>query len=140
MTDPSRLRWSERDRPLPVAGVLLAGRQVSAFAQRLLEPGVDLREVRLATAGEYLVAVGDEESVPWVDEAIWLGRDGSILCPALLQPDLPVDLIARSLTQPRPARGLVVIVPGIAFVSEVPAGPPGLDQLRRLAGRLSEQT
>jgi len=126
------LTWRLRAQPLPVCGVLLRGDSSRTFSARVADRNDVASSLRLAVGDGYLVAVGDASDLPWVDGAVWLGRDGPILCPTTLQPDMPSALVAGALMR-NGHRGLVVATPAIAFVSDLPAGPPSTAQLVQLA-------
>ncbi|NUR63570.1 MAG: hypothetical protein HOV87_33655 [Catenulispora sp.] len=71
--------WHRREPPLPAVAVLGVGAVATALAaatHRRLAEGAALRTV---ADPEYLVVLGDEAALPWVDGARYLGWDGAAL-------------------------------------------------------------
>ena len=71
--------WHRREPPLPAVAVLGVGAVAAALAaatHRRLAEGAALRTV---ADPEYLVVLGDEAVLPWVDGARYLGWDGAAL-------------------------------------------------------------
>jgi hypothetical protein len=63
--------------------------------------------------------IGAAEDLPWVDGALYLGRDGaapSLLLPTTLEPDVPAPLLERAVLAR--ARGSA---PPIALLVDPPA-------------------
>lgn len=93
------LRWVPREQPLAVRGVAARGDVALRLAARLLAlPDAALGAWRGVVAGDDLVLVGDDP--PWVDGAVWLGRDADApawLLPTALRTDLPAALVLRAL-------------------------------------------
>lgn len=71
--------WHRREPPLPAVAVLGVGAVATALAaatHRRLADGAALRTV---ADPEYLVVLGEEDALPWVDGARYLGWDGAAL-------------------------------------------------------------
>jgi hypothetical protein len=74
--------WHRREPPLPAVAVLGVGAVATALAaatHRRLAEGAALRTVADPEYPEYLVVLGDEAVLPWVDGARYLGWDGAAL-------------------------------------------------------------
>lgn len=101
--DMARLpvRWSQRAEPLEPLAVAGEGPVALALARRVLAED----DARLAgwsgVAGpDILVLLGPAVSLPWVDGAVYLGRDSaapSLLMPCALAPDVAASLLERAL-------------------------------------------
>jgi hypothetical protein len=71
--------WHRREPPLPAVAVLGVGAVAAALAEathRRLAEGAALRTV---ADPEYLVVLGDQAALPWVEGARYLGWDGAAL-------------------------------------------------------------
>ena len=71
--------WQRREPALPAVAVLGIGPVAAALAEvtdTLLADGAPLRTV---ADPDYLVVLGEEAALPWVDGARYLGWDGSAL-------------------------------------------------------------
>ncbi|NUP45806.1 MAG: hypothetical protein HOW97_00610 [Catenulispora sp.] len=71
--------WHRREPPLPAVAVLGVGAVATALAaatHRRLADGAALRTV---ADPEYLVVLGEQDALPWVDGARYLGWDGAAL-------------------------------------------------------------
>ena len=129
------ISWTRRPTPLRPSAILGRG-PVTPFLARALSDrvsrGIDL-EVH---AGDgYLLAIGDEAELPWVDGATWLGRDGALLVPTTLAPMPDVGLVSRAIAREIGSRvGWVVLLPDRVLVSERSTGLLDLQALREIAG------
>lgn len=109
-----RVRWAPRDPPLAPAAVVGLGDAARALARRLLR----LDDARLGAlqgvAGPSLIAVvGAAEALPWVDGAVYLGRDPdapTLYLPTALRPDVHVALFERALARGRSLDAPVAVV------------------------------
>ncbi|NVJ05426.1 hypothetical protein HUW63_09285 [Myxococcus sp. AM001] len=100
--DAARLpvRWCSRAEPLEPLAVVGEGPVAVALARRVLAED----DARLATwegvAGPgLLVLLGASASLPWVDGAVYLGRDDaapSLLLPCALAPAVAAPLLERA--------------------------------------------
>lgn len=135
MTPRIELRVRERVEPLQVSAVFARGAAARALAKRLVdrfeqsatrhvdpvEPSAERSHPtdRVAPSarsrvsivhsdheGEpVLVAMGPAEDLPWVDDAVWLGRDPeapTLLVPTVLALDPHPALVASALARHRP--------------------------------------
>lgn len=74
--------WHRRDPALAAAAVLGIGPVATALAEAahpLVAEGAPLRLVADPEYPEYLVVLGEEAALPWVEGARYLGWDGSAL-------------------------------------------------------------
>lgn len=130
------LRWIPRERPLDPRGAAHRGEGAKALVERLLAcTDGALRALRGVAAGGDVVILGDE--VPWVPEALWLGRDPDApgwLLPTALRTDLPMALVRAALARHGVQTGLPHAVwPDARGLRVVPLGearPLTRDRLR----------
>ena len=109
-----RVRWVPREPPLAPAAVVGLGDAARALARRLLR----LDDARLGAlqgvAGPSLVAVvGTADALPWVDGAVYLGRDpaaSTLYLPTALRPDVHAALFERALLGGRSIEAPVAVV------------------------------
>lgn len=128
MKDPSipsasiPMEWSLRAVPLAPAAVAARGESARALADRLLAAD-DERISRLeGVAGEdLLVVLGPAGELPWVEGAVYLGRDPSasaLLLPTTHEPSLPLPLVERALIAR--AQRVPGVVPPLAVLLHPP--------------------
>ncbi|WP_426755619.1 hypothetical protein [Myxococcus sp. Y35] len=122
------MRWSPRPHPLEPLAVAGEGRVATALARRLLAEA----DERLATwegvAGPgVLVLLGASASLPWVDGAVYLGReDGapSLLLPCALAPSVAASLLERALLAHAKGSAPLAVLPASRHVVSVEAARP----------------
>ncbi|HYO53891.1 hypothetical protein [Archangium sp.] len=120
--------WSPRTCPLPAIAVAGVGPVALALARRVLAT----EDVALArwsgVAGPgVLVLLGDTESLPWVDGAVYLGRDvaaPSLLLPCTLAPDVAPALLERALVARAHAGTPLAVLPRSMHLVPVGAARP----------------
>lgn len=93
--------WRPRPAPLDPVGLAVRGEAARMLARRLLARD-DEALARLAgvAAPGLLVVLGDAADLPWVDGAVYLGRDAdapSLLLPTAREPSAPLPLVERAL-------------------------------------------
>jgi len=71
--------WRRREPALPTAAVLGIGPVAQALADAAHALLADGAPLRLVADPEYLVVLGEEAALPWVDGARYRGWDGSAL-------------------------------------------------------------
>ncbi|WP_194921184.1 hypothetical protein [Catenulispora rubra] len=119
--------WQRREPALPAVAVLGIGPVADALAelaQALLADGAALR---LVADPEYLVVLGEEAALPWVDGARYLGWDGSALTLTTHQVQPAADLwraAALADADADPA-SLVIVLPDQVLIA---AGVETLDE------------
>lgn len=93
--------WHPRFTPLAPVGLAAQGEAATRLAHRLLQESVDkLEQFKGVSGSEILLILGPEELLPWVNGAVYLGRDPqspSLLLPTTLEPSVPVSLLEQSL-------------------------------------------
>ncbi|WP_224362673.1 bpX5 domain-containing protein [Hyalangium versicolor] len=100
---PARLpvTWSPRPEPLAALAVAGVGPVALSLARRALAAEDSQLSAWSGVAGSgVLVLLGDTQSLPWVDGAVYLGRDGaapSLLLPCALAPEVAPALLERAL-------------------------------------------
>ncbi|MBJ6764583.1 hypothetical protein JGU66_27765 [Myxococcaceae bacterium JPH2] len=122
----AELRWLPRPIPLKPIAVAGVGPVALALKRRVLEAS-DAQLARWSgVAGEgVLVLLGEAETLPWVDGALYLGRDPvapSLLLPCAVRPDAPLPLWERAWVarMPKGSTPLAVLPEGQRLV---PVGP-----------------
>jgi hypothetical protein len=95
--------WGPRRRPLDPVGVAARGEAARALARRLLAREDEaLARLSGAASPELLVVLGDPADLPWVDGAVYLGKDAaapSLLLPTTREPSVPLPLVERALAR-----------------------------------------
>lgn len=71
--------WQRREPALPAVAVLGIGPVATALAELTQDLMADGAPLRTVADPDYLVVLGDEAVLPWVDGARYLGWDGSAL-------------------------------------------------------------
>lgn len=93
-----RPSWRPREPPLEPVAVAAVGATISRLRARLLRFDDEALARLEGVAGPAVVLVlGPSESLPWVDGALWLGRDPSapgLLLPTATEPSIAIDLYA----------------------------------------------
>lgn len=116
------MRWRPRALPLEPVAVAGVGPVALALGQRASRAEDAVLASWTGVAGpEVLVLLGTSESLPWVDGAVYLGRDPlapALLLPCALEPDVAPSLLERALLAGQgdgplavlPASGMLVSV------------------------------
>lgn len=86
-----KLTWKKRLQPLQVEGCLAEGAAGGVLRGKLRERS-GLRAVEI---GDLVVALGSEP--PWVEGAVFLGREGNLYLPTLWEPELPISWVEAGL-------------------------------------------
>lgn len=82
------------------AAVTLAKKLVSFDDERLQK--LQGTAAAAGEAGKMILLLGDAEHLPWVNGAVYLGRDAqmpSILLPTVIKPGIPPELFERALNE-----------------------------------------
>lgn len=97
------MAWRPRRTPLDPVGVAARGEAARALARRLLAREDEaLARLNGAAAPELLIVLGDSAELPWVDGAVYLGRDAaapSLLLPTTREPSVPLPLVERACSR-----------------------------------------
>ncbi len=130
--------WQWQPRTVPLVPCAVAARRASssAMARRLLA-GEDelLAQLRGVVGVETLLIHGPAELLPWVDGAVYLGRDPlapSLLLPTHSEPSLNAALLERALLAAFPAYlpPLAVLISEQLILSANAARPISRDMLQ----------
>ena len=125
-----RVTWQLRDAPLGASAVAGFGRVALALGRRLLDLGEEsLARLKGVAGSELLILTGDQESLPWVDGALYLGRDPaapSLLIPTTVKPGIPIALLERVLLKRFEHKSPLAVLPDLQLVAP-------LDVARELA-------
>ncbi|MFO0588730.1 MAG: hypothetical protein U0441_14365 [Polyangiaceae bacterium] len=111
-----RVAFVPRRLPLSPRAAAGVGPVARSLAERLLSmEDRRLGELRGVTGTDVLVVLGEAESLPWVDEIVYLGVDASaprLLLPTALGPDVPAALFENALFSRLPKeRGPLAVLP-----------------------------
>ena len=98
-----RIRWTQRATALTPVGVAAVGDRARALARRLLrgDDAAPIEGLRAAGTDDALVLLGEGSLLPWVNGAIYLGKDPkarSLLIPTNMIPSVPIDAVERALS------------------------------------------
>ncbi|ATB51060.1 hypothetical protein [Corallococcus macrosporus] len=117
------VRWRSRAEPLEPLAVAGEGAVAVALARRILaEDDARLAHWEGVAGPGLLVLLGASASLPWVDGAVYLGRDDaapSLLVPCALAPDVAAPLLERALLAQAHGGGtlLAVLPASLSMVS-----------------------
>jgi hypothetical protein len=108
MDEPIPIHWRPRAAPLEPVGIAVRGDAARMLAQRLLARDDEaLARLSGVAAPDLLVVLGDAAELPWVDGAVYLGKDAdapALLLPTTRMPSAPLPLVERALlARARPA-------------------------------------
>lgn len=135
-----RLRWTDREPPLPVQGVLARGDVMRALLTRLLEDQGPLEALRgvisVGREAPTCVLLGDPEKLPWVDGVVYLGRPAhtNLYLPTTRRAEITDALLERVLGRALSERGPLAALPapeGALLFPLAAARPLTRDHLRR---------
>jgi hypothetical protein len=107
--------WSPRQNPLAALAVAGVGPVAVALARRALAADDKQLGAWSGVAGPgMLVLLGETDSLPWVDGAVYLGRDPtapSLLLPCALAPEVAPALLERALVAHAAAGTPLAVLP-----------------------------
>ncbi len=130
MSHPSRLpvTWSPRSEPLAALAVAAVGPVSLALARRALSATDAQLGAWSGVAGPgVLILQGGTESLPWVDGAVYLGRDAaapSLLLPCTQAPDVAPALLERALVAHADSQTPLAVLPRSGQLVPVGAARP----------------
>jgi hypothetical protein len=135
------VRWRPRPVPLAPLAVASVGAASLAMARKLLGTGDDmLSRLRGVAGNNILLLLGEAAQLPWIDGAVYLGRDPaspSLLLPTHSEPEIAPALFERAILArfPELAAPLAVLPGDSLVVSACEARPV---ERARLAAWLEE--
>jgi hypothetical protein len=95
--------WRPRTAPLDPVGVAARGEAARSLARRLLAREDEaLARMSGAAAPGLLVVLGESADLPWVDGAVYLGKDTAapfLLLPTTREPAVPLPLLERAFAR-----------------------------------------
>jgi MoxR-vWA-beta-propeller ternary system domain bpX5 len=98
--------WLPRAEPLIPVAVCACGDTAARLARRLLEYDEErLAQLRGVGARRTILLQGETDVLPWVDGAIYLGRDAAapaLLLPTQWTPSVPIDWLERAFRRLAP--------------------------------------
>ncbi len=123
------VRWGPRADPLEPLAVAGEGPVALALARRVLsEPDTRLSTWSGVAGTGLLILLGPSDSLPWVDGAVYLGRDSaapSLLMPCALAPDVAASMLERALLARVGTGGTpVAVLPASGHLVSVGAARP----------------
>lgn len=122
---PLPLRWIPRREPLAAAAIAARGEVATELAERLVDrPDASLAALRGVAGIAWVVVLGAEVDLPWVDGVVLLGADPrapSLLIPTTLDADVPLPLVARALLVGAHREPPLAVLPSDATVVSVAA-------------------
>ena len=111
---PFRLEFTPRAAPLSPCAVAAVGDPARELGRRLAAlADAALAELTAIAGDELLVVLGEAAALPWVDGAIYLGRDEeapALLLPCALAPTVPPAALAAAI-RARVAPPPIAVVP-----------------------------
>jgi hypothetical protein len=129
-----KIAWRRRVTPLNPAAVLALGPTGPSLARGLVERLTLGADLQVHASADCLLAIGNEADLPWVEDAIWLGREAGLLVPTTWSVLPHIDLVSRAIrSRVGPQAGWVVLLPDRLLVGMNPIGLPDLDRLRAIA-------
>lgn len=97
--DMDSLKWSLSHKPLKPVG-LVALNEATTMQILLDLAGERLSHLRGSYSDNSIILLGPEEILPWVPNALYLGKIGTtpnVLMPTHLSPNLPADWLGRAI-------------------------------------------
>ena len=92
--------WQPREQPLAACALWVAKPMYSRLVQRLQRlSAARLARLQWLRTPQGVLVLGAEEQLPWLDCALWLGRDATaprLLQPTLQQTDVPAPLLEQA--------------------------------------------
>jgi hypothetical protein len=95
------INWRRREPPLAPCAALARGEAALHLVRRMLGANDEQLGSWRGVAGRNIIVVlGEESTLPWVEEVLYLGQDGrapSLLLPTTLTIDTPLVLFERAM-------------------------------------------
>lgn len=91
------------ERAVEVVGLVGIGPLAQAVLHRVLGAEEDTRgRLRVVASPQIAVVLGEPTDLPWVDGAVYLRHEGSLLVPTWQRVDVPWDVLQRALARRHP--------------------------------------
>ncbi|MDC0712634.1 hypothetical protein POL68_29490 [Stigmatella sp. ncwal1] len=120
--------WRPRPEPLAALAVGGVGPVALALARRALAADEQQLTAWSGVAGPgVLLLLGETHVLPWVEGAVYLGRDPaapSLLLPCVLAPDVAPVLLERALARQAVAEGPLAVLPRSGHLVPVGSARP----------------
>jgi hypothetical protein len=120
------IRFAPRASPLRVAGVHASGDAAITLARLLTKRPDAARQLAAVSSGDAIVVIGTASALPWIDGAVWLGREPEapeLLVPTHLGLFVHPALVLAALRKQHPAVALpVALVPAGTGIAVFPLG------------------
>ncbi len=98
----SQTKWCMRQVPLAPQGMIIhTAQRQSALNKLLLIGDEQLYQLRGVASAQHLVILGNEQALPWIPGAIYLGQDQEaqhLWLPTHLKPNISLELFDRAIT------------------------------------------
>ena len=123
------LEWHPREIPLKPVAVCVQGEPARRMARRLLALDAEaLAGLQGVSGAGVLVLLAEADLLPWVDGALYLGREPAapgLLLPTMLLPSAPLPLLERALRLHLPElTSPLALVPGMQTALALHAAAP----------------
>jgi hypothetical protein len=96
-----KIHWQSRIDALSPCAMLVFDSAAIALAKKMMSfEDEKLHPFQGVRAKKMMLIMGDGESLPWTNGAVYLGRDTeapAVLLPTTLKPNVPLDLFERAL-------------------------------------------
>ncbi len=113
------IKWIPRQTPLTAMAVVTKQPVAAQLVSKLLlRIDKELSELKGCYAGDYVVIIGDESMLPWINGAVYFGKDPdapSLLMPTHSKPTVHTGLVEKAFSK-LTAKGRIIIMPDDAVV------------------------
>lgn len=115
-SSPLKIEWRNRSDVLEPSAIIAFDDAAISLAEKLLFlEDESLQALQGVGAKKMILLAGSGEVLPWVNGAVYLGKDSQIpacLLPTTLEPELPSDLFARVIETGFRALAPFAVLPG----------------------------
>lgn len=98
-----RIKWENRLFPLAPVAMIAFGRPAAELAIKLWSfDDARLRTLQGVSAQQMIMLLGEPDTLPWTDGAIYLGRDAQMrgfLLPTTVKPAIAFDIFERIINE-----------------------------------------
>jgi hypothetical protein len=111
-----KIEWQNRTDTLDPSSVIAFAAAAITLAEKLLLVGDEsLQALKGVGAKEMILLAGSSDDLPWVNGAVYLGKDPQMpgfLLPTTLEPKLPADLFGRVMETKFKSFAPFAVLPG----------------------------